>query len=124
MKMTKVKKLVNSSFTVKHQTSLIENIIKFIIFETIFYLVSDNDFVNLESNDIDTGGQRHIFDSYFDTTCDICSIELKSLKRAITHYKKSHQIDEGYIKCCGLKLKHDRLVSDHIRWHQNPEIFK
>lgn len=60
----------------------------------------------------------------FDTSCDICSIELKSLRRAISHYKNEHQIDEGYIKCCGLKLKRDKLVNDHIRWHINPEIFK
>lgn len=67
---------------------------------------------------------KEIFMQYFDTTCDLCSIELKSLRRAISHYRNEHRIDEGYIKCCGLKLKRDKLVDDHIRWHINPEIFK
>lgn len=61
---------------------------------------------------------------HFDATCDLCSVELKTLKRAITHYDSEHNIDEGYLKCCGLKFKRDKLVMDHVRWHINPDIFK
>lgn len=60
-------------------------------------------------------------------SCDACSVEFKlcskSLKNATSHYKKEHQII-GYLKCCGLKLKQDVTVNDHIKWHQNPNIFK
>lgn len=60
----------------------------------------------------------------FDMTCDVCSIDLKTLTNAVTHYKKEHKIDDGYIKCCGLKLKRENTVSDHIKYHINPNIFK
>ncbi|XP_031622031.1 zinc finger protein 888-like [Contarinia nasturtii] len=82
------------------------------------------DSISSTSYDIDSMRSKEIFDENFDTTCDICSIELKSLRRAITHYKNEHQIDDGYIKCCGLKLKRDKLVADHIKWHEYPEMFK
>lgn len=86
---------------------------------------SECDSASSKSNDrLDAATRRNIFVSNFDTTCDICSIDLRSLKRAITHYKLKHGIEEGYIKCCGLKMKRDKLVEDHIRWHINPEIFK
>lgn len=73
---------------------------------------------------IDPIQSKQVFAQHFDTTCDICSVELKTLKRAISHYKHQHKNDEGYVKCCGLKLKRDKLVDDHIQWHLNPEIFK
>lgn len=94
--------------------------------EILLFLGSDsNDLASLKSIDtIDPIISKEIFTQHFDTTCDICSDDLKSLKRAIAHYKHEHNIEEGYIKCCGLKLKRDKLVSDHIRWHINPEIFK
>lgn len=60
----------------------------------------------------------------FDTTCDICSIDLKTLAKAIPHYKNQHDIDDGYIKCCGRKFKQAQMVRDHIKWHNNPSIFK
>lgn len=87
-------------------------------------LDSESDSASSKSTDVDPVKSKKIFAQYFDTTCDLCSIDLKSLKRAIPHYKREHQIDEGYIKCCGLKLKRDKLVNDHIRWHINPDIFK
>lgn len=59
----------------------------------------------------------------FDTTCDICSIELGSLKKSITHYRKCHKID-GYIKCCGLKFKQDAHIEDHIKLHVRPDMFQ
>lgn len=89
-----------------------------------FITESECDSISSKSNDVDPMQSREIFMQNFDTTCDLCSIELKSLKRAISHYRNEHQNHEGYIKCCGLKIKSDKLVNDHIRWHINPEIFK
>lgn len=74
--------------------------------------------------DVDLAKNREIFAQHFDTTCDLCSIDMKNLRRAISHYKYKHRVDDGYIKCCGLKLKSIKLVNDHIKWHINPDIFK
>lgn len=72
--------------------------------------------------DRETAG--HIFTANFDTTCDFCHLDLKTLGKAIEHYRDVHDFDEGYVKCCGLKIKRKALVLDHIRWHIKPEIFK
>lgn len=86
---------------------------------------SQSDSISSKStNTIDPLQSKEIFTKNFDTTCDICSADLKSLKRAISHYKIEHQIDDGYIKCCGLKLKREKLIDQHIQWHINPSIFK
>lgn len=72
---------------------------------------------------VDPDKRREII-QLFDTTCDLCTFDMKSLKGAISHYRTKHNIKEGYIKCCGLKLKRDKFINDHIRWHINPAIFK
>lgn len=80
---------------------------------------------NLNLNDrVDTATRAKMIAENFDTTCDICSMDLKTLKRAISHYELKHDTEGGYIKCCGLKLKRDNQIDDHIRWHANPNIFK
>lgn len=59
----------------------------------------------------------------FNTACEICSKELGTLKNAIQHYKKFHEI-VGYLKCCRLRFKKEADVEDHIKYHINPDIFK
>lgn len=85
---------------------------------------SDSESVNSKSTVVDPVKSKQIFIQYFDTTCDLCSADLKSLRRANTHYRNEHKMEDGYIKCCGLKIKKDSHVNDHIRWHINPDIFK
>lgn len=80
--------------------------------------------MNSKSTVVDPAKSKQIFIQYFDTTCDLCSADLKSLRRANTHYRNEHKMEDGYIKCCGLKIKKDSHVNDHIRWHINPDIFK
>lgn len=61
---------------------------------------------------------------HFNRTCDLCPVELKSLKRAISHYRTEHNIDQGYLSCCGRRFKKLTLVEDHVRWHLNPNVFQ
>lgn len=85
---------------------------------------SESDPINLNSAKISAVKKKEIFVQYFDNTCDLCSTELNSLRQALPHYKRQHKIDEGYVKCCQLKFKSEKLVNDHIQFHINPEIFK
>lgn len=84
---------------------------------------SESDPINLNSAKISAAKRKEIFAQYFDNTCDLCSTELKSLRHALPHYKREHKI-EGYVKCCQLKFKSEKLVNDHLQFHINPEIFK
>lgn len=84
---------------------------------------SESDPINLSSAKISAAKRKEIFAQYFDNTCDLCSTELKSLRHALPHYKREHKI-EGYVKCCQLKFKSEKLVNDHLQFHINPEIFK
>lgn len=59
-----------------------------------------------------------------DMSCDQCSAVFNSFYDAQYHYKESHNENNGYIKCCKLKLKKMWVVKSHIDSHWNPEKFK
>lgn len=54
--------------------------------------------------------------------CEMCSKELTSWSEAKFHYKNSHRL-EGFIRCCGRKIKKKHVMIDHIYWHQDPNMF-
>lgn len=60
----------------------------------------------------------------FDMKCDFCDNIFSGLCDARRHYKDAHNEDNGYIKCCDIKLNKLPLVEDHIRSHLDPEFFK
>lgn len=60
----------------------------------------------------------------FDMTCEQCDAQFKSFDEARFHYKRFHNEENGYIKCCGTKFKKTWLIRDHIKTHLNPESFK
>lgn len=62
----------------------------------------------------------------FDMTCDICKSEskFKSLQHAKLHYLEEHGDASGYIKCCDLRFRDIYQISEHLQFHENPEIFK
>lgn len=60
----------------------------------------------------------------FDMSCDQCDVKFTAFHDAQRHYKDAHNVDNGWIKCCGKKLKKLSLVRDHINTHLNPEFFK
>lgn len=60
----------------------------------------------------------------FDMSCDQCDTKFTAFHDAQRHYKDKHNEDNGWIKCCGKKLKKLSLVRDHINTHLNPDFFK
>lgn len=60
----------------------------------------------------------------FDMTCDQCDTKFTAFHDAQRHYKDAHSEDNGWIKCCGKKLKKLAHVRDHINTHFNPDFFK
>lgn len=59
-----------------------------------------------------------------DMSCDQCTAKFASFHDARQHYKDIHNDDNGYIKCCGKKLRKPYLVNDHIKTHSNSETIK
>lgn len=91
---------------------------------------TQNDESDTEKSEVETSVvSKHILPTReeilknFGTTCDVCSVDLKSLDNAISHYKEHHKMT-GYIKCCRLKFVNHKLLDDHIEWHINPNIFR
>lgn len=60
----------------------------------------------------------------FDMTCDHCDVKFITFQNARQHYKDKHNENDGYLKCCGKKLRQLWMVQDHINTHLNPETFK
>lgn len=67
---------------------------------------------------------KEIIDTHFEKKCDFCDIQLDTFSSAQQHYLNEHKIRDGYLKCCNLKLKSPKVVSDHAHWHQDPNTFK
>lgn len=59
----------------------------------------------------------------FDMTCDLCDVVFMSFYDARNHYKESHNENNGYIKCCKMKLKAVSIVKSHIDFHSDPDMF-
>lgn len=63
---------------------------------------------------------------YFDMYCDVCGFELSTLtlQEAQYHYKHEHNMPDGYVKCCGLRLKSHETINKHILYHLKPDFLK
>lgn len=61
-----------------------------------------------------------------DSRCDICKVDLNTASLELTknHYSEKHGIENGYIKCCELKLTTDIKINNHIQYHLNPNEHK
>lgn len=93
--------------------------LNFLLYFTLFFLGRRP---NIPDVYVSAEKRRELLEQ-FDTTCDICSMDLGSLQKAITHYKKCHKKD-GYIKCCRLKFKKECQIDDHIKLHIRPDMFQ
>lgn len=60
----------------------------------------------------------------FNLHCDFCDRIFNGFEDAQQHYKDAHNDENGYIKCCNLKLNKLYLVMDHVRSHLDPTRFK
>lgn len=66
---------------------------------------------------LDPATVQAVIAKHFEATCELCPMELGSLRRAIEHYHSDHKISGGFLKCCGKKLKTPKNVQEHVRWH-------
>lgn len=55
--------------------------------------------------------------------CDICKDPLDSLLDAQNHYKDSHK-QRGYLKCCNKKFSSAKMMLDHVKYHNDPDLYK
>lgn len=62
--------------------------------------------------------------AHFNMSCDFCDIILESFQHARTHYLLEHGDSKGYLKCCDIKLRTITTISDHIKFHQDPDKMK
>ncbi|XP_031622017.1 transcription factor grauzone-like [Contarinia nasturtii] len=84
----------------------------------------ENDIENGElNNKLDIKNEESSDKAHFDYICDVCGIDQITFEQSLLHYNHEHN-QEGYIKCCGKKFFKECTVDDHIKWHQNPDIFK
>lgn len=60
----------------------------------------------------------------FDMTCDQCDAKFTAFHDARQHYKDKHKEENGWIKCCGKKLRKLWMVRDHINTHLFNETSK
>lgn len=67
-----------------------------------------------------------ILSQNYDSQCDICKEDLNtlSLERIKEHHKQKHSIEDGYIKCCDLKLRTNVKIHNHIQYHLHPNEHK
>lgn len=67
-----------------------------------------------------------ILSQNYDSQCDICKEDLNtlSLQRIKEHHKQKHNIEDGYIKCCDLKLTTNVEIHNHIQYHLHPNDHK
>lgn len=61
---------------------------------------------------------------YFDMKCDHCPKVFESFEEAKSHYASEHRNPQGYIRCCGLKIKFRYKVKEHLKRHLDPDSLK
>ncbi|KAG4072165.1 hypothetical protein HA402_015664 [Bradysia odoriphaga] len=62
---------------------------------------------------------KQILTQSVDSHCDICNKDQQtiSLQQMKDHYKQQHDMDDGHIKCCGVKMTTDVEVNGHVYRH-------
>lgn len=55
--------------------------------------------------------------------CCICGQKLKDFGDLKKHFRKEHQC-RGYIICCNNRYSKRTPYVDHLKLHNNPELFK
>lgn len=61
---------------------------------------------------------------WFTMSCDLCEQPFDSWSAARTHYPRTHNVANGYLKCCGKKFANKGAISDHIQYHIDPSTFQ
>lgn len=71
---------------------------------------------------LDTAVVQAVIAAHFEPTCELCPMELGTLRRAIEHYRSDHKIGDGFLKCCGKRLKTPKSVQSHVRVHLDAKL--
>ncbi|KAH8401678.1 hypothetical protein KR009_007364 [Drosophila setifemur] len=60
---------------------------------------------------------------HFKVVCHICGTPMEGFSEMLVHVRKEHK-QRGYSMCCGRKFWKRGALVDHLRRHQDPELFK
>jgi len=56
--------------------------------------------------------------------CAICNLLVHNFTEMQRHHRLTHQVDPGYMMCCGRKFTQRKVLAEHVLVHWNPEHFK
>ncbi|KAH8337869.1 hypothetical protein KR067_007711, partial [Drosophila pandora] len=56
--------------------------------------------------------------------CSICNLLVHNFTEMQRHHRLSHQVDPGYMMCCGRKFTQRKVLAEHVLVHWNPDHFK
>lgn len=64
-----------------------------------------------------------IFDFFKKLPCHVCNLLVPNFGDMRRHQRMSHNIESGFIACCGRKFHIRRALAEHVLVHKNPEHF-
>ncbi|XP_013114983.1 transcription factor grauzone isoform X5 [Stomoxys calcitrans] len=56
--------------------------------------------------------------------CDLCGETCNSWPNLQEHFRIYHPLECCYIPCCGRRLKEHWTIKEHMRYHNDPNVFK
>ncbi|EDW02312.1 transcription factor grauzone [Drosophila grimshawi] len=56
--------------------------------------------------------------------CSICNLLVHNFTEMQRHHRLTHQVDPGYVICCGRKFTQRKVLAEHVLVHWNPDHFK
>ncbi|XP_023037850.1 transcription factor grauzone [Drosophila willistoni] len=56
--------------------------------------------------------------------CSLCNLLVHNFTEMQRHHRLTHQVDPGYMMCCGRKFTQRKVLAEHVQVHWNPEHFK
>lgn len=60
---------------------------------------------------------------HFKVQCHVCNVPMQDFSEMLLHARKEHN-QRGYAMCCNRKFLKRGVLVDHLRRHQDPELFK
>ncbi|KAM8713910.1 hypothetical protein ACLKA7_014124 [Drosophila subpalustris] len=64
-----------------------------------------------------------IFDFFKKLPCHICNLLVQNFGDMRRHLRMTHNIESGFIACCGRKFHIRKGLAEHVLVHKNPEHF-
>ncbi|KAH8390348.1 hypothetical protein KR200_006125 [Drosophila serrata] len=60
---------------------------------------------------------------HFKVHCPVCNLPMEGFSEMLVHVRREHN-QRGYSTCCNIKFWKRGVLVDHLRRHQDPELFK